>query len=373
MKSKTLQFNSTDSFSLGVEIEFQILAKSNFALSPRGPILQASAPAQLQPRIAPEFITSILEIQTGVCPSVRAVENDLLQTCTLMEELADEHECILFAASLHPFARAAEQQTSQEERYQRIMEELQLIGRRFITQGLHIHVGLADGDTAVRVNNLLQAYLPLFLALSCSSPFFEGEDTGLLSYRTKLFESLPMAGIYPYVENWRAYSEEIHNLIHHGIIESPRDLWWDCRPNYRFGTVEIRICDLPCRFSDILALVALIQSTVAWLGEEVKEARPLRLLLLSANKWQAVRHGSRGRFVDPLGLLGTENMSVAEAIRRLRDRTERFCHQLGGDSYLDPLDTIITRGTGAELMRRSFAETNDFVQVIGTLHKGFWQ
>jgi len=261
---------SSNSYSLGVEIEFQILDKEDLNLVPFAPMLLDQASQILLPRLSQEFIKSILEIQTGICSDLRDVENDLLQTCALAEELAVDNNFLLYAASLHPFARAAGQELSEDKRYQQIMQELQLIGRRFISQGLHVHIGMPDGDTAIRVCNLIQGLLPLFLTLSSSSPFYQGEDTGLMSYRTKLFEVLPLAGIYEFFSDWQHFTEEIEDLKKYGIIKGFRDLWWDTRPNPEFGTIEIRICDLPVKFTNIPALVALIQSTVVWLAEEVR-------------------------------------------------------------------------------------------------------
>jgi len=373
MATDTLLFRSGSEYTLGVEIEFQIVDQHSYELVPLAPVLVDSAPEILLPRLSPEFIKSILEIQTGICSDLRDVENDLLQTCSMAEELAAEKGCILFAASLHPFARAAEQELSSDSRYERIMEELQLLGRRFISQGLHVHVGLPDGDTAIRVGNLIQAFLPIFLSLSTSSPYFQSEDTGLMSYRTKLFESLPLAGIYEYMRDWDEFSLEINNLRHHGIIQTYRDLWWDARPNPEFGTLEIRICDLPARFSDILALVALIQGCVVWLTEENSEACRFRSYLLQANKWQAVRYGLAGRFVDPTGMLGDQAMSLQKAAITLKSKIAARAAELGSSIYLEELDNIIARGTGADLQRTLFKKSNDFRQVICNVHKGFWK
>ena len=330
-----MDFISSSSYSLGVEIEFQILDERDLKLVPFAPMLLDQSPQILRPRLSLELIKSILEIQTGICADLRDVENDLLQTISLAEELAAANDFILYAASLHPFALAAEQERSEDERYERIMEELQILGRRFISQGLHVHVGIPDGDTAVKVCNLIQAFLPIFLVLSCSSPFYQSKDTGLMSYRTKLFEVLPLAGIYEHFNDWNHFGNEIDNLMNHGIINGFRDLWFDTRPNPDFGTVEIRVCDLPVKFTDILALVALIQSCVVWLAEEIKDEKPLRQFLLKANKWQAARHGLDGRFIDPTFLLGDHAMNYRLAAMALKSRLKPFAVNLVSEQYLD--------------------------------------
>lgn len=367
-----MEFTSNAAHSLGVEIEFQILDNEGLNLVPFAPLLLEQAPALLRPRLSLEFIKSILEIQTGVCADLRDVENDLLQTCAMAEELAVDNDFLLYAASLHPFARASEQELSENERYEQIMQELQIIGRRFISQGLHVHVGMPDGETAIRVCNLIQAFLPVFLALSCSSPFYQGIDTGLMSYRTKLFEALPLAGIFEYIPDWQHFIGEVENLKEFGIIQSFKDLWWDTRPNPDFGTIEVRACDLPVTFSAILALVAMIQSTAAWLVENVPESKPLNAYLIKANKWQAARHGLDGRFVDPTGLLGDKPMQLRLAATELQRQITPFAATLGGESYLNHLDTIISGGTGAELMRQLYQDTDDLPTVVREIQKEFW-
>lgn len=367
-----MEFAASHSYTLGVEIEFQILDAGNLNLVPSAPLLLEQAPNILRSRLSLEFIKSILEIQTGVCSNLRDVENDLLQTCSLAEELAVDNGFLLYAASLHPFALAAEQVLSENERYEKIMQELQIVGRRFISQGLHVHVGLPDGETAVRVCNVIQAFLPLFLALSCSSPFYQGEDSGLMSYRTKLFEALPLAGIFEYMENWQRFVDEIEMLKRYGIIQSFRDLWWDTRPNLDFGTIEIRICDLPVRFTAILAMVALIQSSVVWLVEAGIESAAFNPYLLKANKWQAARYGLEGRFVDPTGLLADQPMPLRLAAMALKRMVSSYGKRLGCDSYLEKLNSTISAGTGADSMRRIYNNTSDFHRVVRDVQKDFW-
>lgn len=367
-----MKFDSSNSYTLGVEIEFQILDRKELKLVPFAPMLIDQAPQILRPRLSPEFIKSILEIQTGICADVRDVENDLLQTIALAEELAEANDFVLYAASLHPFARGVEQELTEQDRYERIMEELQIVGRRFISQGLHVHIGMPDGDTAIKVGNLVQAFLPIFLVLSCSSPFYQSKDTGLMSYRTKLFEVLPLAGIYEYFKDWSHFVDEIEELKKHGIIQGFRDLWFDARPNPDFGTIEIRICDLPVSFTDILALVSLIQGCAVWLAEEIADAGPLNPFLLKANKWQAARHGLEGRFVDPTGLLGDHGMNYRLAAMVLKRRLKPYALDLGSKQYLEQLDTIISSGTGADQMRQIYRRTNDFHTVVRDIQKGFW-
>ncbi len=370
---RRIVFSPSLHYTLGVEIEFQIIDKTSYVLVPLGPKLRSFAPALLKSRISKELINAILEIQTGICRNVEGVENDLLRTCSLAEELADDNGCLLYAASLHPFARADEQEKSNDSRYQEILAELQYIGRRFISQGLHVHVGVPDGDAAVRVCNVLQGYLPVFLALSTSSPYFQGEDTGLMSYRTKLFEALPLAGGYEFIRDWNHFAEEVETLMGFGIIGGIKDLWWDARPSPQFGTIEVRICDLPTRFRDILAIVSLIQAVVAWIVEEDVRNVQLNPYILRANKWQSLRYGLSGRFVDPAAQLTAAPVSFAGAVELLLGRVSCHAADLGSMRYLDNLSAIISEGTGAEKQRRIYQQTGDFKEVVRINQQGFWE
>ena len=371
-KQTPLTFIPSPSYTLGVELEFQTLDKDTLNLAPFAPILLETAPAILRPRITQEWIRSILEIRTGICDSLWGVENDLLQTCSMAEELAAENNCLLYAASLHPFARAEDQILTSDPRYERIMEELQIVGRRFISQGFHVHVGMIDGDTAVKVCDKIQPYLPLLLALSASSPFYEGVDTGLMSYRTKLFEVLPLAGIYEEIGDWNAFLNELELLRNAGVVGSIKDLWWDARPHPGFGTLEIRACDLPTQFGDILGLTAIIQAFVATLAESKLEAASCNQQFLRSNKWQAARYGLDGTFFDPLGFLGGGKMSIREGVHILIKKVQPMVKRFGSERYINMLNRILTDGTGADYQRRSYLKSNDFKEVVNQLHENFW-
>lgn len=368
-----MEFSESARYTLGVEIEFQILDRESAGLAPLAQTLLDSSPSILKPRLSEELIQSILEIQTGVCFSLEDVENDLLQTCSLAEELAAEYDCILHASSLHPFARADQQILSSNARYQAIMEELQLVGRQFISQGFHVHIGMPDGETAVRVCNQLQTFLPLLLGASGSSPYFQGEDTGFSSYRTKLFELLPLAGIYNYIESWHHFQQEVSMLIQLGVIKSIRDLWWDVRLQPNYGTVEVRICDLPGRFSDILGLTACIQCLAAVLAESKEHVGPLNGYILQANKWQAARHGLRGSFIDPTGFLSSQKMSIGHALKVLVKKLEPMSIRLGCEDYLARMQRILDHGTTADLQRNIYSDNGDLVEVVRMLHGEFWK
>jgi carboxylate-amine ligase len=368
-QGEAVTFQTSKPFSLGVEIELQIIDRKNLNLVSRAPELLAQVPNYLHERIKPEFIRSMLEVNTEICSTMSQVRENLTQLIRLAEELAQKNGCLLFASSLHPFARHNEQELTNHPRYNRIMADLQLVGRRFITQGLHVHVGMSDRDAAIRVSDSIRLFLPILLALTTSSPYYEGIDTGLHSYRAKLFEALPLAGMPDQLESWDKYLEMVKLLRSTGIITSVRDLWWDVRPHPDFGTIEIRICDLPSTFTEILAIVALIQGLVTDLTISDRHLNP-NMQVLKSNKWQAARYGLDGTFVYPLL---QKRISMKEAAGELFAKVTPAMEKLGTDHYLDDLQHIVKSCTSADLQRKIFTDKKNFSDVIKELHPRFWQ
>ena len=369
---KELVFSKSKAYTLGVELEFQLVDRNTLDLVPRvRSILDNLVPGGSN-RIVPEFLQSIIEIQTGVCDCITEVAADLGRTIQIVEDVADTIDCILYSASLHPFAEPAEQEVSDGERYKRIMEELQYVGRQFISQGLHVHVGVGEGNAAIRVCDIMQAYLPILLALSTSSPYFRGEDTGFHSYRTKLFESLPLAGIAGFSGSWQGFVDEVTFLQKCKVIKQIKDLWWDIRPSPGFGTVEVRICDLPSRFSEILGLTAVIQALVAYIVESEITPFPVSLQLLRSNKWQAARHGLEGRFYDPYGLLDHSNQSLRLAAEELfvliRPLVERFQTM----ENVQVMRDVLKFGTSTDHQRALVAQGKSYKDMISRLRDDYW-
>jgi carboxylate-amine ligase len=364
-----IQFQTSESFSLGVEIELQIVDKNDLSLVPKAPEILDSVPTDLKERIKPEFIRSMIEVNTEVCSNMEQVKKNLTLLIQKAEKIAADKNCFLFATSLHPFAKHSDQVLSSHPRYSRIMDDLQLVGRRFITQGLHVHVGMDDQDDAIRVCDNIRLFLPILLALTCSSPYYEGVDTGLHSYRAKLFEALPLAGMPDELGNWDEYIKMVTLLTNTGIISEVRDLWWDVRPHPDFGTIEIRICDLPSSLNEILAIVALIQGLVVSIAESDKHLNP-NMQVLKSNKWQAARYGLEGRFVYPLF---QKKISMQEAAGEIFSKASPAMKKLGTDHYLTLLQQIVETGTSSALQRKIFNKNKDFTAIIKELHPKFWQ
>jgi carboxylate-amine ligase len=241
------------------------------------------------------------------------------------------------------------------------MDELQLVGRRFITQGLHVHIGVDNREKVIKINNIMRIYLPILLALSTSSPFYESVDTGLMSYRAKLFESLPLAGMPDSLDGWKEFASLTDLLKNNGIIESVKDIWWDVRPHPDFGTVEIRMCDLPYSLRDILAITAFIQALVLTVSEQYETPSP-HIQILRSNKWQAARHGLDGFYVDPI--YGKKH-SMREAVLNIYRFVKPVAESLRSVEYLDEIPEILKRGSGSHLQRKIHSTNGgDFENMI---------
>ena len=364
-----ITFRKSRPFTLGCEIEFQLLDPDSLDLKSRSVEILNALPEKYRPRIKQEFIQSMVEVCTGICGNISEIEQDLKLTIRELERLAQVHDCIIFASSLHPFSRFDCQKLFPDPRYAKILDELGIVGRRLITQGLHCHVGLDSGETAIRVFDRLRPWLPLLLALSASSPFFEGMDTGFASYRSKLFDALPRSGIPQKLGSWEYYCDLVNLLKKCGIIEAPRDIWWDVRPSPDFGTIEVRICDVPGSFEKIVALVALIQALVAALATGRLNSPDMHIAVILSNKWQAARHGLQGHFVSREHY-GKKKMT--EKLLELLGKIEPVFTDLGSSDYLTVLKEMVTMETYSGRMRRLAAEGNGIKEAIRCLRRDFW-
>ena len=361
-------FQQSRPYTLGVELELQILDAETLNLTQAAPFLLQKTPKRFHDRIKEEFIQSMVEIITPVCDNVSEISEDLAATCHFLESLAAENGYRVYAASLHPFAHRKDQLISPGERYGQIMDDLQVAGRRMITQGLHVHVGMPDAESAVHVCDAIRVYLPVLLALTTSSPFFQGETTGFYSYRSRLFHALPRSGIPQYLGSWKNFQELLATLIRADFIRNIRELWWDVRPHPDFGTVEIRICDLPSRFEEIISMTALVQALVATLAADKNSGHP-NLEIISSNKWQASRYGLDGRYITPAEDRSITFVQAAtDLLAMIRPKAKEFATL----DLLHPIEKVIQRGTSAHRQIAMYNKCKDFKTIIKKIQGDFW-
>ena len=258
----TIHFTSNDRPTLGIEIELGLVDDRTMALSSSFAELAGSLPASEAKLYKPELMQCVVEVITGVCETVDDAQTDLTEKIKPLEAAADACGLRLWWGATHPFSPWREQQVTPDERYLQLVELLQELARRLVTFGLHVHVGVDSGDKAVMICDRILRHLPVLQALSSSSPFWEGRKTGLQSHRSKVMEGLPTAGMPTLMRNWSEYVWLVNHMVDTGFINTIREIWWDVRPHHSFGTVEVRVCDMPGNLQDTLAIAALIQCLV---------------------------------------------------------------------------------------------------------------
>ena len=360
-----IRFNGSSGPTLGVEVELQIIdpETGNLVSGAKSIIERAGGVNHLKP----ELIQSTIELNTDVCADVAAVRGELSQRLRALFALCDDLGYQLASTGTHPFSRWAEQEITDKERYHLLAKRCQWPARRLMIFGLHVHVGIESGEKAIAIFNALTTYIPHLLALSASSPFFQGEETGLGSCRVKIFESLPTAGLPYRLLNWAEFQRLMITLVGAGAIESVREIWWDVRPHPDFGTVEVRICDGLPTLDDIVAMTALVQALVVWLGDQYDKGvyLPLqRYWIVRENKWRAARWALDAQvIVDEEGRLEP----LSESVGRLLESVEPVSKRLGSHAELMRIRDLMRAGPSCVDQRRVYAETGDFRQVVDSL------
>jgi glutamate---cysteine ligase / carboxylate-amine ligase len=337
------------SFTIGIEEEYLLVDKASRDLVPEMPQALFEAAQQAMPdKVAREFLKSQIEVGTGVHRGPREAGIELASLRRTVAELAGEHGLAPIAASTHPFARWNAQQPTERERYQSIAKDLAGVGRRLVICGMHVHVGIEDDELRIDLMNQARYFLPHLLVLSTSSPFCEGEDTGLKCYRLAAYQELPRTGLPGRFESWEEYRHTIDLLVRNGIIEDASKIWWDLRPSSRFPTLEMRVTDVCTRLEDAVCVAAVFVSILRMLYR-IRRAnqtwRSYPLFLLSENRWRAQRYGVAGTLFDfGKGELVAFRDLVDELLLLLREDAEA----LGCTAEIEHARTIVTRGTSAD-------------------------
>ena len=364
-----IPFNGSPRPTLGVELEVQILDPEtmNLASGSLDILGRANTNGTEHPKIKQELTQSTIEVITGICDTVADARADLTETLETVYEIGDDVGLALALAGTHPFAQWRDQEIFPNERYQRLVERIQWPVRRLMIYGLHVHVGISSGEKAIAISNALTTYIPHLLALSASSPYTDYEDTGLASARSKIFEGMPTAGLPFRLANYGEFQAFMNTLIRAGAIQSVREIWWDIRPHPNFGTIEVRVCDVPSTLSEIAALTAFIQSLVVCLGDHYDEGHYvdiLRAWIVRENKWRAARNGLDAEII-------TDNQGgrapLRQEIERVLQEIEPHARDLGCYDELQGIRTILRDGASYERQRRVYAETGSLEAIVSSL------
>jgi len=318
----------------------------------------------LREHVKPEMHQSVVEVGTRVCHNIKEAKQELVNLRRHMIGLAKENGLRLAAAATHPFADWREQEIYPDERYKVIVEDMQLVARANLIFGLHVHIGVEDREAAIHLMNAARYFLPHILALSTNSPFWVGMNTGLKSYRCKVFDKFPRTNIPDYFPSWGEYESFINLLVKTHCIDNAKKIWWDIRPHPFFHTLEFRMCDLPMRYEETIALAALIQATVAKLYKlhcANQGFRLYRRALIMENKWRAARYGVEGNLID----FGKQ---IEVPLRDLMEEYLEFVDDVVGEldcrEEVSYIRRILEMGTGADRQLRVFNETKDLKKVV---------
>ncbi len=353
------------SLTLGVEEEYQ-------SIDPDTRDLRSHVSAEiiekgrriLHERVKPEMHQSVVEVGTGICKDIKAARADITELRREMIGLARANGLRLAAAATHPFADWRAQEIYPDERYHTIVQDMQNVARSNLIFGLHVHVGMEDREAAIHVMNAARYFVPHILALSTNSPFWLGMNTGLKSYRCKVFDKFPRTNLPDYFPSFGEFESYVKLLVKTNCIDNAKKIWWDIRPHPSFPTLEFRVCDLPMRVDETIALTALIQATVAKLYKLYSMNQGFRLYrrsLLMENKWRAARYGLDGKLID----FGKQvEVPVRPLIEEYLSFIDDVVDELGSREEINSIRTIMERGTGADRQLQVWRETGDLKKVV---------
>ncbi len=352
-------------FSIGIEEEYQ-------TVDPETRDLRSHIQAELlekgklilQERVKAEMHQSVVEVGTGVCKNIKEAKAEVKMLRRDIVRLAKENGLKLASVATHPFADWRVQEIYPDDRYKHIVEDMQLVARANLIFGLHVHIGIEDRETAIHMMNHARYFLPHLLALSTNSPFWLGMNTGLKSYRCKVFDKFPRTNIPDYFPSWGEYENFIKLLIKTNCIDNAKKIWWDIRPHPFFNTIEFRVCDIPMRADETIALAALIQATVAKLYKLHASNQGFRLYrraLLMENKWRAARYGMSGKLID----FGKQTeVPAKDLIYEYLEFVDDVVDELDSREELSYIHTMLERGSGADRQLQVYQDTGDLKKVV---------
>jgi carboxylate-amine ligase len=360
-------YGRSDAYTLGVEEEYMLLDGATFDLVQHiDTVLAAVTGHELEPRINPELMQSVLEVATPVCHTPADVAEQLRQLRSYVGDIARERGMRLGSAGTHPFALFERQRITAKDRYRALVDQMQYLARRELIFGLHVHVAVDDPEKAIQVMNGLIGHLAELVALSASSPFWRGDATGLHSSRHMVFAAFPRSGPPPRFRDYADYAEVVGQLERTGCIADYTHIWWDIRPHPRLGTIEIRVCDAVAQLDDAIAITAFCQALVKHYAERFdagQEIPSYHRILTTENKWLAARYGLEAPVMDLL--TGRRNREpVSRMIRRTLKTIEPHARELGSEAELAGIEEILRRGNGADQQLRVFNANRDIVEVV---------
>ena len=336
------------SFTIGVEEEYLLVDKDSRGLVVDPPkSLLSECEAELGGQVTTELLQSQIEVGTRVCQNIQEAREDLARLRKAIVEVTGRHGIAPIASSTHPFSLWSEQKHTQKDRYESLTAEMQAAARRLVICGMHVHVGIDDDALRIDLLNQVAYFLPHLLALSCSSPFWGGEDTGLKSYRLTIFDALPRTGLPENFRSFAEYQRHVDILINAGVIEDSTKIWWDMRPSGRFPTLEARIMDVCTRMEDAISLAALLVCLMRMLYRlrlNNQRWRTYTPMLVQENRWRAMRYSFDEGLID---FAKGKIVPFEELLDEILDLTSEDAEALGCEAEVANVRQILGRGTSA--------------------------
>ena len=337
--------------TLGIEEEYLLVDRDSLDLAQAPAGLMEACKADLQGKVSPEFLQCQIEVGTGVCRTIGEAREELRHLRATVARHAAAHGLAPIAASCHPFADWKVQVHTDRERYNELRRDLAGVARRMLICGMHVHVGIDERDLRIDLMNQMVYFLPHLLAMSTSSPFWQGEDTGLNSYRLTVFDNLPRTGLPPRLDGWGTFARSVQALVDLGLIEDASKIWWDLRPSSRFPTIESRICDVAPRLENTLTLAALTQciARMLWrLARRNQRWRNYDTFVINENRWRAQRYGVSEGLID----FGARRIfPFASLLEELLELIEEDAEALGCTAEVAAARDLAARGNAADRQR----------------------
>jgi glutamate---cysteine ligase / carboxylate-amine ligase len=366
-----IDWNSSRGPTLGVEWELQLIDAQTRALRQDAREVLAALPELAAgngtPKLRYELMQSTIELATGICSTVAEAKEDLATTIAQLQRVTSARDMMLTCAGTHPFSNWRDAKMAPVQRYAELVEQMQWLVRRIQLFSVQVHVGLTDGSTAIPIINALSGYLPHFLALTASSPYWNGEDTGLASIRAVIFGELPTAGPPHRLSDWKEFEDYMDTLLRAGTIRSIKEVWWDIRPHPDFGTIEIRICDGVPTLREIGMVAALSQCLVQQLSLQIDRGYRLpspASWVVRDNKWRATRYGLDAIVItDDSGATAPMRDELYELVREL----EPIADRLGCGSELSVVSEVLDQGASYERQRAVMADAGALTEVVDAL------
>jgi glutamate---cysteine ligase / carboxylate-amine ligase len=360
-QKKNLQMNM---FTLGIEEEFQIIDPKTRELRSHMHEIVEGGKTILKEQVKAEMHQSVVEVGTNICQDITEARKEVTYLRKVICEIANKQGLIVASAGTHPFSRWQDQQITDHPRYHQIVKELQDTARGNLIFGLHVHVGIPSREIGLAIMNQARYFLPHIFALSANSPFWLGRNTGFKAYRTKVFDKFPRTGIPEYFGSVAEYDSYIDLLIKTNCIDNGKKIWWDLRLHPFFETIEYRICDVPMRIDETIAIAALIQAVTAKIYKLMQANLSFRnysRALINENKWRAARYGIEGKLID---FGKQEEVSTKDLIYELLDFVDDVVDDLGSRHELRYIEKMIENGTGADRQLEVFRNTDDLKAVV---------